>query len=466
MRLLMKFGGTSVGDGERIRRVVEILEPFHAQGHELAVVVSAMSGVTGQLIDMATESVRSREKPAIEEFIENLRGRHRSALETVAPDYIDEVGRILDARLADLQAMLFGLHILRELSPRSRDYIISFGERLSAPVVRAALRQKGVPSVVLDGCEAGLVTTGQHGDAIVLPEGEAKIRSRILPLLADSVPVIMGYMGCTPLGVVTTLGRSGSDYSATVVGTAIGADEVWIWTDVDGIMTADPRLIRDARVLPSVSYLEAMELSYFGARVMHPRSIEPAMRKNIPIRVKNSFNPSHPGTCIVKESKRDRRVVKALTHFTGVALVNITGAQMIGRPGVARTIFAALAENEINIMMISQGSSEANISLLVDAAQLDLAVSALSDMVKQGIVREVTANPDVAAVAVVGAGMAGTPGISGRIFTAMGLAGINVIMISQGSSEVNVSFVVKESDGPKAVRVLHDEFRLSEEPDE
>ncbi|MDD1656276.1 MAG: aspartate kinase, partial [Methanomicrobiales archaeon] len=285
----MKFGGTSVGDGQRIRRVVEILEPFHAQGHELAVVVSAMSGVTGQLIDMATESVCSKEKPAIEEFIESLRGRHRSALETVAPDYVEEVGRILDARLADLQAMLFGLHILRELSPRSKDYIISFGERLSAPVVRAALRQQGIPSVVLDGCEAGLVTTEQHGDAIVLPESEAKIRSRILPLLADSVPVIMGYMGCTSQGVVTTLGRSGSDYSATVVGTAIGADEVWIWTDVDGIMTTDPRLVRDARVLPSVSYLEAMELSYFGARVMHPRSIEPAMRRNIPLRVKNSF---------------------------------------------------------------------------------------------------------------------------------------------------------------------------------
>jgi len=212
-----------------------------------------------------------------------------------------------------------------------------------------------------------------------------------------------------------------------------------------------------------VSYLEAMELSYFGAKVMHPRSIEPAMRREIPIRVKNTFNPSHPGTCITKEKRRDRRVVKALTHITGVALINVNGAQMIGRPGVARAIFTALAEKEVNVMMISQGSSEANISIIVELDHMEIAREALAPMVQQGIVREVTANPDVAAVEVVGAGMIGTPGISGRVFTALGLAGVNIMMISQGSSEVNISFVVKESDGPKAVRVLHEELRLSEE---
>jgi len=465
MRLLMKFGGTSVGDGDRIRQVVDILEPYHEEGHELGVVVSAMSGVTNQIIDMANEVVTCREKPGIEPFITQLRDRHRKALEVAAPDYLEETGRILEGRLSDLRNMFMGLNNLRELTPRSKDYIISFGERLSAPVIRAALRQRGIPSVVLDGCEAGITTTATHGDGIVLPESEAKIRARILPLLQDSVPVIMGYMGCTPQGITTTLGRSGSDYSATVVGAAIGADEVWIWTDVDGIMTTDPRLVREARVLPTVSYLEAMELSYFGAKVMHPRSIEPAMRKGIPIRVKNTFNPSHPGTCITKEKKKSRRVVKALTHITGVALINVNGAQMIGRPGVARAIFTALADKEVNVMMISQGSSEANISIIVELDHMEIAAEALAPMVQQGVVREVTANPDVAAVAVVGAGMIGTPGISGRIFTALGLAGVNIMMISQGSSEVNISFVVKESDGPKAVRVLHEELRLSEEQD-
>jgi aspartate kinase len=320
--------------------------------------------------------------------------------------------------------------------------------------------------VVLDGCEAGLTTTATHGDGIVLPESETKIRSRVLPLLQDSVPVIMGYMGCTPQGITTTLGRSGSDYSASIIGAGIDADEIWIWTDVDGIMTCDPRVINDARVMPSLSYLEVMELSYFGAKVMHPRSIEPAMRKNILVRVKNTFNPSHPGTVIVKSGKRDHRVVKALTYIDKVAAINICGAQMIGRPGVAKAVFSILADNEVNVMMISQGSSEANISLIVDETHVSPAVKALGELTRQGVVRDVSHNSDVCAVAVVGAGMAGAPGTSGRIFTALGKAGVNVMMISQGSSEANISFVVKQDDGPRAVRVLHDEFRLSEESDE
>jgi aspartate kinase len=276
----------------------------------------------------------------------------------------------------------------------------------------------------------------------------------------------MGFMGCTTTGIVTTLGRSGSDYSASIIGAGIDANEIWIWTDVDGIMTSDPRVINDARVMPELSYLEVMELSFFGAKVMHPRSIEPAMRKNILVRVKNTFNPSHPGTTIVRNQKRDNRVVKALTYIEKVASVNINGAQMIGRPGVARAIFSALADREVNVMMISQGSSEANISLIIDESHLPVATEALVPLVKQGIVREVIENRNVAAVAVVGSGMVGAPGTGGRIFTALGREGINVMMISQGSCEANISFVVRQEDGPRAVRVLHDEFRLSEASDE
>ena len=231
-------------------------------------------------------------------------------------------------------------------------------------------------------------------------------------------------------------------------------------------MTSDPRLIRDARVLPFVSYLEVMELSYFGAKVMHPRSIEPAMRKEILVRVKNTFNPSHQGTCIIRSEKRDRRVVKAITYIDKVAAININGAQMIGRPGVAKEIFTALAGKEVNVMMISQASSEANISLIIDEVQVNSALEALAPLVKEGIVREVTSNRDVCVVAIVGAGMAGARGTGGKIFSALGREGVNVMMISQGSSELNISFVVREEDGPTAVRVLHDEFRLSEECDE
>jgi aspartate kinase len=466
MRFLMKFGGTSVADGTSVSRVVDIVQSCYAAGNEVAVVVSAQRGVTDQLITMATELANSTDSSGIESFINSLRIRHGKVLLDSAEDYADEVGILLEEQLCNLENILNAVHNLRELTPRSRDYIITFGERLNSLVVSAAFRQRGIPSITLDGCEAGIVTTANHGEAMALPMSEGKIQSRVLPLLADSVPVIMGFMGCTDKGVVTTLGRSGSDYSAAIIGAAINADEILIWTDVDGIMTSDPRLIPDARVISSISYLEVMELSYFGAKVMHPRSIEPAMNKNILVRVKNTFNPDHPGTAIVRGEKRDSRVVKALTYIEKVAMVNICGAQMIGRPGVARAIFSQLADRDVNVMMISQGSSEANITLVVEESQEETAREALLALVKQGMVRQVTSNRDVCAVAVVGSGMAGAKGTGGRIFTALGNGGINVMMISQGSSEVNISFVVRQEDGPRAMRILHEEFHLSEEDNE
>lgn len=461
----MKFGGTSVADGGSVSRVVDIVDSCYRAGNEVAVVVSAQRGVTDQLIAIAEELANAPGPDEIEQFINSLRVRHGRVLLEAAPDYADEVGIHLEEQLDNLENILSAVHNLRELTPRSRDYILTFGERLNSLVVSAALRQRGIPTAVLDGCEAGIVTTPTHGEAVAIPASEQKIKSRVLPLLASTVPVIMGFMGCTEKGIVTTLGRSGSDYTAALVGAAIDADEIVIWTDVDGIMTSDPRIIPDARVIPVISYHEVMELSYFGAKVMHPRSIEPAMRKNILVRVKNTFNPDHPGTLIVRDQKKDNRVVKALTYIEKVALVNICGAQMIGRPGVAKAIFSALADRDINVMMISQGSSEANISLVIDETQEDAAKEALLPLVTEGRVREVTTNSDVCAVAVVGAGMAGARGTGGRIFTALGNGGVNVMMISQGSSELNISFVVKKEDGRKAVRILHDEFRLSEEDD-
>jgi len=462
----MKFGGTSVADAQCISRVVDILEEHRKAGDEIAVVVSAQRGVTDQLIEVASALPTAKDDSAILPLIQALSKRHMTTLEGAAPESIAEIGAVIEGHLIDLQNILFAVYNLRELTPRSKDYIISFGERLLAPVVGAALRRRGIPSTVMDGCEAGILTTPQHGESTSLPESDDRIKKKIGPLLGKEVPVIMGFMGCTREGSLTTLGRSGSDYSASIIGAGIDADEIWIWTDVDGIMTCDPRVIKDARVMHSLSYLEVMELSYFGAKVMHPRSIEPAMRKNILVRVKNTFNPAHPGTVIVRNGQRDHRVVKALTYIDKVAAININGAQMIGRPGVAKAIFTILADHEVNVMMISQGSSEANISLIVDEAHLSAAVTALGALTRQGIVREVTANREVCAVAVVGAGMAGAPGTGGRIFTALGKSGVNVMMISQGSSEANISFVVSQADGPRAVRVLHDEFRLSEECDE
>lgn len=379
MRLLMKFGGTSVADAHCIARVVDILEQHHKAGDEVAVVVSAQRGVTDQLIEVASALPTAKDPSAIRPMIQAISKRHMTTLEGAAPDYVAEIGAEIEDRLVNLENILFAIFSLRELTPRSKDYVISFGERLLAPIVGAALRQRGIASTVMDGCEAGILTTPQHGESTSLPESDERIQRRIVPLLKKEIPVIMGFMGCTRDGILTTLGRSGSDYSASILGAGIDADEIWIWTDVDGIMTCDPRVINDARVMPSLSYLEVMELSYFGAKVMHPRSIEPAMRKNILVRVKNTFNPSHPGTVIVRNGQRDNRVVKALTYIEKVAAININGAQMIGRLGVAKAIFTILADREVNVMMISQGSSEANISFVVSQSDGPRAVRVLHD---------------------------------------------------------------------------------------
>jgi aspartate kinase len=463
MKLIMKFGGTSVQNAESVRRAVDIVYERYSRQDRLAVVVSARRGVTDRLIACAESMVTSRDADEVADLVTFLTEGHLTTLKEVAPDFYPETSEIIIRRIENLRDFLHAVYHLRELTVRSRDYITSFGERLNAPLISAAFRQRGIPSMVLDGCEAGILTTENHGDAIALPAGEARIRSRLEPVIEHSVPVITGFMGCTEKGVVTTLGRSGSDYSATIVGAALDADEIWIWTDVDGIMTTDPRMVPEARVIPRISYIEVMELSYFGAKVMHSRSIEPAMQKGIPVLVKNANNPGYPGTVIDGGEKKDSRVVKAITYIDKVAAVTITGAQMVGRPGVARHIFSLLAEHQINVMMISQGSSEANITLVIEANQVALAMEALSPLKERCVFRDITANEDVSAVAVVGSGMAGMAGTAGRTFSALGKAGINVMMITQGSSEVNISFIVRQQDGPRAVKVLHDEFNLMNE---
>jgi aspartate kinase len=342
--------------------------------------------------------------------------------------------------------------------------VSSFGERLNVPIVHACLCEVGIPSIHLDACEAGILTTRSHGDAVALAAGDQSIRDHLLPLITGKnpvIPVITGFMGCTEDGVVTTLGRGGSDYTASIIGAALDADEIWIWTDVDGIMTTDPRLVANARVIEELSYIEVMELSYFGAKVMHSRSIEPAMQKSIPVFVKNTFHPHAQGTLISAGNHRDTRVVKAITYIEKVATVTVTGAQMIGRPGVAKFIFSSLAKAQINVMMISQGSSEANITIVIDEEQAERAKECLLPLTQQCMVREILVDCNVCVVAVVGSGMSGAHGTAGRTFSALGNAGINLMMISQGSSEVNISFVVQGDQGVHAVHVLHEEFKLA-----
>jgi aspartate kinase len=458
----MKFGGTSVGDEKCIANVVKIIKESRNAGNEIAVVVSAMTRVTDQLIAIAEEVINGKQKVVLDAFITSIRNRHMRVLEAVAPDYVDEIGEYLDSRLNKLSNILIAIHNLRELTPRSKDYIISFGERLSAPIISAAFRQAGIPSSYMSGGDAGILTDGVHNGATALPESYARIQARVGALLTEQVPVVMGYMGCAADGAVTTFGRSGSDYSGAIVGAGIGADEILIWTDVDGVMTTDPRIIPQARVINTISFLEMMEMSYFGAKVIHPRALIPAMQKNIPVRVKNTFNPNHPGTAIIRESHVDKRVVKAISLIQNSCLIKISGAIMTGKPGIVGEIFAMLAEAGVNVMLISQGSSEMTISMIISREQLEAALTTLAKVKQIGDIREFDFDRNVSVASVVGAGMAGTCGTLGKIFHSLGAAGINVMMLSQ-RSEVNVSFVIKQEDGIKAIRAIHEEYHLEEE---
>ncbi len=463
----MKFGGTSVADGYRIKNVASLIKGFYNGKNEIVAVVSALSGVTDELEEEAKRASDKGDAAEIDLFIKRLTKRHHDAVKEAIDD--KEIAKTviegLDVEFNDLRKSLISISHLRELTDRSHSYISSFGERLLAPILSGAMRSMGLDSISLTGGEAGIVTNSNFKNARPLFDiTNDNVKKRLLPLIkARKVPVVSGFIAVDKNGVITTLGRGGSDYTASIIGADINADEIWIWTDVDGVMTADPKIVPGARTLPVISYLEAMELSYFGAKVIHPKTIEPAIQKGISVRVKNTFNPMHPGTTIVKDHKEIKDVVKAVTIIRNVALVNVSGAGMAGTPGVAARVFTALAKADVNIMMISQGSSEANISIVVDEASLSKAINALQSEFREDVVKSIVHDKDVCTIAVVGAGMAGTPGVAGRVFSALGQAGANVRMISQGSSEVNISFVVDGKDVEKAVIALHDEFNLGAE---
>jgi len=468
MRLVMKFGGTSVGDGSRIKHVAELGKEYRDSGNEVVLVTSALSGVTDALLKSAKEASETGKTSTIKEFITDLAKQHHQAAQDAitgkkAKKIVEVVTKELDSRIGELEKALIGICYLGELTVRSIDYISSYGERLSAPILCGSLNSLGIKSRSFTGGEAGIITTDDYGNARPLEKSYSLIIERIEPLLKYSIPVITGFIGENEAGIITTLGRGGSDFSASIIGAALKADEIWLWKEVHGILTTDPRIVPEARTIPVISYIEAMELSYFGAKVLHPRTIEPAIKHGIPVRVKNTFDPSSPGTIIVKDLKQSKDIVKAVTVIRDVALINISGAWMVGTIGVAARVFTTLANAGVNIVMISQGSSEANISLVVNGSHLDMAVKAIKAEFKNGIIKDVTHDKNICVVAVVGAGMANTPGVAGRVFGALGNARVNVIIISQGSSQHNISFAVSGDDAAKAVQVLHREFGLDGE---
>ena len=461
MKLVMKFGGTSVGDGKKLRHVAELVKSYKDSGNQIVVVTSALGGVTDALLDAAHEASNKGKVSRVKEFIINLTQKHHAAAhDALADKNVEETIAELDARIEDLEKALTGICYLGELTPRSLDYISSYGERLAAPILSGSIRSLGVESEYFIGGEIGIITDDNFGGAHPLEMSYENVKKHISPLLAGTIPVVAGFIAQNERGIITTLGRGGSDFTASIIGASINADEIWLWKEVHGIMTTDPKIVPEARPLSVISYIEAMEMSFFGAKVLHPKAIEPAIKHGIPVRVKNTFEPAYPGTLIVKDQKPSQKVVKAVSVIDKVALVNISGAGMVGTIGVAARVFTALAAAGVNIKMISQGSSEANLSIVVDEPHLKKAVKALKHEFKNGVVGNIEYDVDVSVVAVVGVGMAGTPGVAGKVFGALGKHNVNVIMISQGSSQHNISFTVGKNDASKAVQVLHKEFSL------
>jgi aspartate kinase len=466
-KIVMKFGGTSVATGENIRRVAKIVAHGVKKDYRVVVVVSALAGVTNQLVKEA-EQAKKKDEKQIQDFTEKLVEKHVVAVTRAieSKNIQKEIEQVIKKTVSELEKVLTGIYYVGEITPKSRDYVLSFGERLAAPIVWGALRDIKLQTRCFTGKEAGIVTDENFGEASPLMNVTThQVKGRLEPLLEKKVvPVVTGYIAATQDGIVTTLGRGGSDYTATILSVALAADEVWIWTDVDGIMTTDPKIVQSARMLPQLSYGEAAEMAIFGAKAMHPSALEPVIEAHIPVRIRNVFNPENLGTLIADGQKaKSADVVKAVAMIKDVAMINIKGAAMVGAPGSYSKVFDVLGKNNINIMMVSTAVSEANISFVIHRSLLGRALSTLEiALLGRGLVSEITSEDDVCVIAAMGANMKGTLGVASRIFTVMAQKRINIRMIAQGSSELNISFVVKEKDGEAAVRAIHKEFKLDQ----
>src|SRR5215467_13023476 len=462
--IVVKFGGTSVGGASPIEQAARIVHSI--RDREPIVVVSAMGGITDALLHAGEAAVTGQSRLR-DDKLWDIRSRHDQAINQLFQDRsvavaFQETERILGE---EIQKVFTGVSLLREMSIRSRDLMCSFGERLIVPIFAEYLRRLGMEAEPIDARE--VIITSDEAEFLRVDFDQTGKRCDKLTTIAKAgiVPVVTGFICSTPDGITTTLGRGGSDYSASIIGSCIKAEEIQIWTDVNGVMTADPRIVPGARVLERVSYKEAAEMSYFGAKVLHPQTIMPAVDENIPIRIKNTFAPDAPGTLISAETPVHPHNVKTVTSITGVTLVSVEGRGMIGVPGVAGRVFTATARNRISVLMFSQASSEQHISIVVSKQDGENTVKALRREFEQEIERRridrVASISEIAIIALVGEGIKGVPGVAARAFGVLGAAAINIMMIAQGSSELNLSIVVREKDAPKALQLIHEAFELS-----
>lgn len=455
--LVMKFGGTSVGTPDAMRQVVSIVKTQKKAWKNIIVVTSALSGVTDLLLQMASGDAGRLGEASLE-----LNQRHVEIIDSLVPDahLKKQVANQVEQIILQVVSLCQAIAVLGESTPRILDTIASAGERMCVPILAAAIQSAGVPSEAIESTR--LIRTDDHftdahPDMLKTKELTCAVLS---PILAKGiVPVVTGFMAATEDGKITTLGRGGSDYSAALIGAALPADDVWIFTDVNGVMTADPRLVANAATVPVCSYREIAELAYYGAKVLHPKTIRPVIEAGIGLRVCNTFNPDHPGSRLVANLQAQTGVIKAITTIRGLQLVTIEGRGMLGVPGVAARTFETVARSGASVPLITQASSEQSICFAIPMEAANGVIESLTNCFKNEIesrdIDRVWSTEEVGIVTVVGEGMKSTPGVAGRVCNALGENNVNIIAIAQGSSEVSISLVVSAVQIKLALQVLH-----------
>lgn len=456
---ILKFGGSSVASASSIKAVANIIRENYHNGQQLSFVVSAFGGVTDKLLEMARIAASGDE--SFEKVWQELKTRHFEAVaDLLVGHFRKETEEKLNSRFANMHHVLTAIYAIREVTPRTKDYIVSFGERNSAFIIAMYLTQEGVLANYLDARKVVLTDSQFGGAQVQLDETYQRMKEWFEE--NPGLAVITGFIAANEEGITTTLGRGGSDYTAALFGAGLKADVIEIWTDVNGILTADPRVVPDAHTLPTVTYSEAMEMSHFGAKVIYPPTIQPALRAAIPIYIRNTFNPSFEGTKISGSKNASDSLITGLASIGHVVLLTLSGSGMVGVPGFAARLFSSLANGGVNIILITQGSSEHSISFAVtpnEAAKAQELVQSEFDVeLARKVIDPIKVEKDLSIVAIIGENMKIRRNVAGTLFQALGVKGINVVAIAQGSSELIVSVVVSEKDSKKALRAIHNTF--------
>ena len=460
---ILKFGGTSVGSVESIRQVIQIIEQHRRDGNQIAVVFSAMGGVTNQLIEIGRMATSG--ETDYMELVRRIEDRHFAVVKALLP--VKEQSKVfahVRGIINELEDLLRGVSLIRELTLRTHDLITSFGERLSTAVITECVRSTGIPAQFLDARQL-IKTDAQFGQAEVNYTLTNQLIQDYFAKNTDT-QLITGFIGSTEKNETTTLGRGGSDYTASIVGAALNATVIDIWTDVDGMMTADPRKVPNAFNIPTITYAEAMELSHFGAKVIYPPSLQPAFARNIPIRVLNTFNIDHEGTVVSRTADRRQYTITGISSIDDIALINVQGSGMIGVAGVSAKLFGILATHKISVVLISQASSEHSICFAIDPRGAENVKTILdaefAPEIDHGHIDKIAIERDLSVIATVGEGMRKSSGIAGKLFSVLGKNGVNIVAVAQGSSEINISVVINKNNLSKALNALHNTFFQSE----